>query len=201
MRTLGSIAAVAAAVRDDVQAESERLERDVAQQLARLAQEEAADVVTVPEREPRLAAARREARGRLAREEWQGAREALEERERWIERVVVAGQRTLAEPEELGQRRAWLARLARDGLERLPGDRFEVVVAAADAAILDAAWCREVASSDACQVRVVATEPTPRGGCVVRTADGKVAFDNSIEARSQRFQSAWRSALGELYES
>ncbi|MBP1688553.1 MAG: hypothetical protein H6Q33_4696, partial [Deltaproteobacteria bacterium] len=68
MRTLGSIAAVAAAVRDDVQAESERLERDVAQQLARLAQEEAADVVTVPEREPRLAAARREARGRLARE-------------------------------------------------------------------------------------------------------------------------------------
>jgi vacuolar-type H+-ATPase subunit E/Vma4 len=47
-------------------------------------------------------------------------------------------------------------------------------------------------------VRVV-TGPVP-GGCIVRTSSGRASFDNTIAARAQRFQTAWRSALAEIYE-
>lgn len=202
MRILGSVAAVVAAVRDDVGAEIEKLERDTRQQLAHLQAQEASDLVRIPDRDARLAAAGREAQSRLAREEWQGTREALEEREKWIERVVAAGRQSLGEHQAIGPRRACLARLARDGLERLPGESFEIVVSAADAAILDAAWCQEViGDGTGRRLRVTADGTVLDGGCIVRTADGKVSFDNSFQARSERFQSAWRTALGEIYES
>jgi vacuolar-type H+-ATPase subunit E/Vma4 len=196
------VAAVIAALRDDVGAEVEKLERQTLQQLARLQAEEAGESLSVPDREARLAAAAREAQSRLAREEWQGAREVLEEREKWIDRIVAAGRTTLSALEAIGQRRADLVRLARDGLDRLPGQSFEVVVSAADAAILDQSWCQEVAGDGSKrQVRLVIDGAIPNSSCIVRTADGKVSFDNTFPARAERFQSAWRAALGEIYES
>ena len=202
MRTFGSVAAVIAAVQDEVGAEVESLERKTRQQLARMEAEAATESVSIPDRESRLAAAVREAQHRLAREEWQGAREAIEEREEWIERVVSAGRAKLAELETIGERRAGLLRLARDCLERLPGQNFEILLCAADAAILDPGWHQEVGlDGRERQVRITTDINVADGGCIVRTADGKVSFDNTFAARAERFQSAWRAALGAIYES
>lgn len=202
MRVTGSVAAVIAAVRDEVGAEVEKLERQTLQQLARLQAEATDESVSLPDREARLAAARREAQSRLARDQWQGTREMIEEREKWIERVVAAGHTKLGELETIAQRCADLLRLASDGIERLPGRNFEVVVAATDAAILDQRWCQTVAGEGSGRQLRTATDGTiPSGSCIVRTADGKVSFDNSFPARAERFQSAWRAALGEIYES
>lgn len=202
MRILGSVAGVIAAIRDEVGGEIETIERHTRQELARIEAEEAADAVSLPDRDARLAAATREAQSRLAREEWQASREAIEAREQWIDRVAAAGRARLTELEAVGERRARLLRLARDGLERLPGESFEIVLAAADAAMLDPSWGDEAAVDGAQrQVRIATDEHVQQGSCMVRTADGKVSFDNTFAARADRFQSAWRAALGEIYES
>lgn len=196
MRSLGSSAAVAAAVREDEGAEVERIDRETVAALARLVEEDAAAPVALPEREVRLGAARREARELLAQEDLRDAREALEARESWMRRAVVEGRKLLADPVPAAQRRADLARLAREGLDRLPGDPVEIVVAPADAALLDDAWIRDLAPGRA--VRVVQGDDALAGGCVVQS--GKVTFDNSLEARARRFEAAWRTALGALYQ-
>lgn len=198
MRTLGSPAAVASAIDDDAAAECERIERETAAALARLAEEEAAEPAALPEREVRLAAARREARERLAQEDLADAREALEARESWLRRAVAEGRRRLAEPAPAATRRAELGRLAREGLDRLPDDLVEIVVAPADAALLDEAWARAIAPGRT--ARVVRGDDALAGGCVVRRADGRVSFDNSLDARARRFEAAWRTALGALYQ-
>ena len=90
-----------------------------------------------------------------------------------------------------------LAALAREALERLRGDAVEVLVAPSDAGMLDAAWARELAPDRV--VRVVARPGLLPGGCIVQREGGKVAFDNTREARARRFEAAWRTALGALY--
>jgi vacuolar-type H+-ATPase subunit E/Vma4 len=199
MKALGSPAAVVAAVRDDAGAEVERLERESRAALARLAAEEAAEPAAIPERESRLATARREARELLAREDLLDAREALEAREAWIVEAVAEGRRLLAEPVPAAERRADLARLAREGIDRLPGDAFDVIVAPSDAALLDERWAGALAPGRA--ARVVAEAGISPGGCLVRSPDGKVSFDDTLEARARRFEVAWRTALGALYQA
>jgi vacuolar-type H+-ATPase subunit E/Vma4 len=201
MKLLGSVASVVAAVREEATAEVEKLEREVGAELRRLEQEAARRPPALADRNERLAAARREARERLAREDWEDSRTALEERERWIQQVVAEGRRRLAEPMSAERQRALLTRLAAEALERLPGDRFEVVACAADAALMDEEWCREVASAAGkLQLCAVAAEEIA-GGCIVRTADRKIAFDNTFDARARRLESAWRAALGSSYET
>jgi vacuolar-type H+-ATPase subunit E/Vma4 len=199
MKALGSPAAVAAAVGDDADAEVDRIEREARAALARIAEEEAKDPAALPEREVRLAAARREAHERRAREDLLDARESLEAREAWIHRAEAEGRRLLAEPAPAADRRAAIARLVQEGLDRLPGDTIVVAVAPADAPLLDEAWARALSPGRA--VRVVPEEGVSPGGAIVRSADGKVAFDDTLEARARRFEAAWRSALGALYEA
>ena len=194
MKAFGSPAAVAAAVRDDADAEVERIARESQAALARAAEEEAAEVPEIPGRELRLAAARREAREMLAEEDLCDAREALEAREAWLSKVVAEGRRLLDEPVPAGARRAALARLAREGLERVAGE-VVVAVAPSDAALLDEAW------AGALGARVVADGAIAPGGCVVRSADGRASFDDTLEARARRFEPAWRAALGALYQA
>jgi vacuolar-type H+-ATPase subunit E/Vma4 len=198
MRSLGSAAAVIAAARDDADAEVERIEREAQAALARLAEEAAADPAALPDREVRITAARREARELTAQEDLRDAREALTAREAWLGRAVSEGQRRLAELRPPAERRADLARLAREGLDRLPEGPVEIAVAPADAALCDEGFAREIAAGRA--LRVVPDEGVARGGVVVRSADGKVSFDNGFEARARRFESIWRAALGAIYE-
>ena len=225
MKPLGSVQAVVAAIREDAAAEVEMLGQTTQAELDRIRAEEARDVVTIPESASRLAAARQRARARLAEEDWQDAREAFAEREQWIARAVAKGERQLAEAEASDRRRETLAVFVREALERLPrgvptaaagpqarhprlggpaalatpSGACEIVVSAADAAVLDLAWSQRLAAlTGRADLRVI---PGPvDNGCVVRTLDGRASFDNSYAARARRFESAWRAALAEVYE-
>jgi vacuolar-type H+-ATPase subunit E/Vma4 len=194
MKALGSVGAVLAAVREEAAAEVERLERGGAAEIDRLRAKPAAPP-SAPARDERIALARREARERLLRADWEDARAALEAREKWVRAAVALGNRRLAEPEPLDARRALLLRLAKEAISRLPGTSFEIAVSAGDAPLLDEGFR---AALGAPEVRVCVAPLA--GGCTVRTSDGRLAVDNGFEERARQLESAWRAALGRLYE-
>jgi len=182
MKPMGSVAAVVAAMRDDASVEVERLEQDAAAQAGRIASRPKAETGD-PDADARVLAARREAAEMRAREDWADARAMLEAREQFLQEVVAEGRRKLAIDEDTSNRRAWLAKLVREGTERLGGGEVVIEVAPADAPLV--AHARGSA-----EVRL---------GCIVRAADGKSWFDNRIEERERRFEPAWRALLGRTY--
>ena len=199
MKPLGSVAAVIAAIREDATAEAEAVEVRAQSEGERIRTLETSDVVTLPDRESRLAAARQHAQSRLAQEDWEDTRDAVADREEWLARAVELGQTYLAEREDDQSRRDRLAAWAREGLSRLPGRVCEVVVSEADATALGSEWPCDVAhAAGRDEVKIV--EGPLDGGCILRTPDGRASFDNTYAARTRRFQAAWRSALAQLYE-
>jgi vacuolar-type H+-ATPase subunit E/Vma4 len=199
MKALGSIAAVIAAVREDASAEAEALEHQAQEDVERIRGEGKREVVTIPDHDARLAAARHDAQSRLGQEDWEDTREAVADREQWIARAVELGEQRLAEPVEPQVRRDLLAGYAREAIVRLPGRVFEVVVSASDVALLGPEWCAAVAAdAGRDDVRVVSGQVD--GGCIVRTPDGRASFDNTYSGRARRFQASWRSALADIYE-
>lgn len=191
MKPVGSAPSVLATMRDDAQAEIDRIEQEAEAAAARSAGDEPA-TMEPPDREERLAAAARQRRERLAREDWEDRRVALELRERWIGEVIEEGRKLLEARGNAKQRRALLRALADEALRRLPaGDRFTLSVAAQDVDLLDAELLGE---------RLVAGPPVPiRGGCIVRAAN--LVVDNSLEERERRFEAEWRAALAKAYGS
>lgn len=125
MQTLGSVAAVAATVREDAAAEVERL-RDATDAAVTRESADQPPALDPTEREARLAAARREARERLAHEDALDAKAALEAREAWMRAVIGEARRRLPDYETAEVRRARLERLAGDALARLPDGRGSV---------------------------------------------------------------------------
>jgi vacuolar-type H+-ATPase subunit E/Vma4 len=199
MKPLGSVAAVIAAIREDASAEAEMLDRQAQTEVERLRALEADDVVTIPDRERRLTAARQESQARLAQEDWEDTRQAVADRERWISRAVELGRHQLADPGDVQARRDRLAVLAHEAISRLPGRVCELVVPEADVALLGPQWRRAVAD-EAGRDDVRVTGGALEGGCIARTPDGRATFDNSYAARAGRFEAAWRSALAEVFE-
>lgn len=198
MKTLGSPASVADAVREEASREVERLLRDTDEEIARLrAEAQSADVMP-PDRPARLAAARREISAQLAREDWEDRRAALEERERWTERAIRLARERLDGDREAASRRDLLLALAVEAAERLPAGAVEIAVSASDASIADDAFVEELARR-ARRTVARARGDLPQSGCVVSTVGGKVRFDNSLEARARRFEPLWRAALTEIY--
>jgi vacuolar-type H+-ATPase subunit E/Vma4 len=198
VKTLGSPASVADAVREEASREVERLLRDTDEEIVRLrAEAQSADVMP-PDRPARLAAARREVSARLAREDWEDRRTALEERERWTERAIRLARERLDGDREAASRRELLLALAVEAAERLPAGAVEIAVSASDASIADDAFVEELARR-ARRTVARARGDLPQSGCVVSTVGGKVRFDNSLEARARRFEPLWRAALTEIY--
>src|SRR5688572_15199574 len=103
MQTLGSPASVVAAIHEDAAAEVERIESALSAELASIENETATADVAVADRALRLAAARRGNEDRVARQEWEGRRAAIEQREAWIQEVVTRAQErwTIAKPAQL----------------------------------------------------------------------------------------------------
>ena len=194
MKPLGSVAAVIAAVSEDAQAEVESIERDATGVVARIASADDARVLTGDA--AAIAVARERARTRVAQEDWEDARNALAEREQWIAAIVELGLERLAQPLPAGRRRDMLARLADEGLSRLPAGPVIIEVPPGNVDLLDNQWREHLAEPS--RISVVARPMT--GGCVIRSADGRAVFDNTYPARIDRLQSRWRSVLSELYE-
>ena len=199
MKPLGSVAAVMAAIREDAAAEAEAVDSRAAAEVGRIRALQASDVVTIPDRESRLATARRHAQMRIAHEDWEDTRDAIAVREEWISRVLELGRKVLTNRDDAPAQRDELAALVAEGLARLPGRVCDVVVSEADVALLGPDWGRDIARLNGRDDIRVTTGPLD-GGCVLRTPDGRMSFDNSYTARANRFQATWRSALARVYE-
>lgn len=198
MRTLGSAAAVIAAIQEDARSEADRLAGETARAATTLAS--AGERVEALDRETRLAAARRDASERVARAHWLDMRAALEARERWMAEAVARGRQRLDAATASGAGPAILAALAAEGIAWLRAAACEVVLDPPDLARVGESWAQELALRTGCpDLRVVAG--TVGGGCIVRTVDGRASFDNSWNARDRRFAHEWRAALGRLYEA
>lgn len=200
MRLGGSVASVVEALRDEAGEAIEALNREADEEIRRLRAAVEAEPEPDTGGEAALSAARRDAAERLAREDLSDRRGLLEERERWIELAAAEGRRRLSEGGDPAGRRELLARLAREAMESLPGDGFEVSVSPADAAMCDQTWARSVAGPVR-RLRVSCDSPPEGGGCLVRTADGRITFDNGFAARARRFETAWRSELARIFSS
>jgi vacuolar-type H+-ATPase subunit E/Vma4 len=200
VRTLGSAASVAEVVREEAAREIERIRREADEEITRLEAEARNADVTPSERDARLAAARREVSARQAGEDSADRRVALEEREAWTERAVRLGRERLAGDRDAPSRHQLLLALGVEAALRLPGDDVEIAVAPADLPLLDAAFLEELARRSRKRVSKRTTDgDLPESGCVVSCAGGKVRSDNSLEARTRRFETAWRAALMEIY--
>jgi vacuolar-type H+-ATPase subunit E/Vma4 len=199
MKAVGSVAAVIAAIREDAAAEAEAIESRATAEVERIRGLQASDVVTIPDRESRLAAARRHAQMRVAQEDWEDTRDAVAVREEWMNRALELGRQVLTNREGGQAHRERLAALVAEGLARLPGGACEIVLSGTDVALLGPDWGRDTARVNGRDdIRV--TAGSLDGGCILRTLDGRLSFDNSYTARTNRFQAAWRSALARVYE-
>jgi vacuolar-type H+-ATPase subunit E/Vma4 len=203
----GSVESIVAAIREEARAESDRCEADSAATIARLQEEDRQRPVAIPDGEARLEAARRGAHERAAEENWADRQVALESRERWMARAVALGLERLRRA-DAPTRREDLLDLACEAAARVGGAQLrpgqgsgvEILVAADDLALADPDWCAQVAGTIDATVTVSA-DPAVTGGCIARSADGRLNYDNTFAARTRRFEGAWRSALSELLAS
>ncbi len=198
MKAFGSIESVRVAIQEDARAEVEKTESDAAAVIVRLREEDARIPVAVVDADLRLAAARRHARERLAEEDRADRQAVLNARETWIARVAAHGQQRLRalEPEA---RQNELRRLAREAVARIGGEGADVLVPVADATLADASFRSDL---EAASHKAVTITPTADvvGGCIARTVDGRMRYDNTYIARARRSESRWRVALGGLFD-
>jgi vacuolar-type H+-ATPase subunit E/Vma4 len=198
MKGWGSVASVLDALTGDADAEAAAIREQAAAEAARLQTQDAATPVVIPDREVRLAAARREAVEALAREDWEDRRAALEDREEWIRQAAAGGLARVRGRGGLDP--ALLARLIAEARAHLPGGRLRVRLPPANGqAPGDAPWRETVEAAGAVVESDVADEELPRSGCVVVSEDGRALFDNSFEARARRLEAGWRTRLVGLY--
>jgi vacuolar-type H+-ATPase subunit E/Vma4 len=182
MQTVGSVASILAAIREDAAAEVERIDQAIAAGIAEIRAEEQSASVEIADRDARLAAARRENQERLAQQEWDGRRAAMEQREAWIARVVAkARQQWKYTPEQLQA-------LIREALQTVQGAECEVAIGAPD---------RDRIDPKKFDRKVRITTANIDGGCIVTA--GEMVFDNSLDARARRLEDEWRKALSEVY--
>lgn len=179
MQTLGSPASVIASIREDADAETERIHESAEAELEAIRAESASARVAVEDREERLAAARQANEERAAKQQWDARCATLEHREKWIQRVVTAGQQRWSR--DGGAR---LNALVREALSRMPAGQCEVAVREADRELVEVGEAR-------------VSTAVMAGGCIVTS--GEVSFDNSFEARARRLEPEWRSALSRMF--
>lgn len=179
MQSLGSVASIVAAIREDAAAEADHIDEGTAAEIAAIRAEGTTTSVTISDRQARLAAARSESAERLARQEWEGRRKSIEQREAWIGRVIAAAR------EERRTDPAQLMALIAEALNNIATPQCEVAVAQRDLPLVRAGK----------KYRVTAAPID--GGCIVTTKD--LIFDNSLEARARRLEPVWRKALSEVY--
>jgi vacuolar-type H+-ATPase subunit E/Vma4 len=113
--------------------------------------------------------------------------------------AVVARALDLLRTADAASRRDDLTRLAREAVMRLGAPALEIVVAPEDAAVADSGWAADLQAATGVSVTVVASAEVT-GGCIARTMDGRLCYDNTLTARLRRLEAAWRPALNELIE-
>jgi vacuolar-type H+-ATPase subunit E/Vma4 len=196
MKTLGSVAAVVAAIREEANAEVDRMEREAAVEMAALGRTRPT-AGPDPESDPRVVAARARARDEDSREEWNTGLQDLEDRERWMNKVVAVGRQVFADLSDPAAVKRLTAALVDEAAARLPSGACVLVVPEGAARHLDEPWCVQMSTRIGRQLSLEAGPLT--AGCVVRLADRPMAYDNTLEARERRTEVEWRAALARRY--
>jgi vacuolar-type H+-ATPase subunit E/Vma4 len=199
MKPLGSVAAVVAAIREDAAVDVEAIARQADADIARLRAEDAAQPVTFVEGDLQVAAARDAARVRLAQEDWLDSCAAIGERETWLARAVALGQERLGLEVAAEVHKQRLERLIQESLTRLQSAAVDIVVSVADLALLDEVWREQFQATHRIESLTI-TAGAIDGGSLVRSVDGRASYDNTYAARAERFRTAWRAALADVYE-
>lgn len=198
MNTLGSVAAVIAAVREEAAAEMDRLAREAAATRAALALERDRPVDMV-DADRRVAEAHARAQRIEDETSWNDTLDDLQDRERWIAAVAAAARPSLIRGADGDWTRAWTAMLAREGMEALPPGACTIVVPASQLGLFDDRWRADL---EARSGRAVAVEGGAiSAGCLIRLVDRPIAYDNSLDARERRLHADWRAALARLYDA
>lgn len=195
MTAWGSAAALVAALRDDAAAERERRERESAAALAALPGEAVAGADSAVAGSDRLDAVRRAVAEADAAEDWADTVSATADRDAWIAAIALEGRRAITAAPEVQR---WLEALTREAVAALPGDACVVALPAPLVAGAEA-W-RAAVEHDSGK-RLVFESASLAAGCTARTPDGRVAFDNTIEARERRAWARWRTAVARIYDA
>jgi vacuolar-type H+-ATPase subunit E/Vma4 len=192
----GNVAAVVAAVLEDAAVEIERLEREADDAIAALAARP--PPIEPPECEAARARVEREIAAAEQEEEATEFAALLEQRERWIARVLESARARLGSGAASGAERDRLADLACDGARHLPGSSCIVQVVPSTQSLLDADWIAKVAGRAGKTITIESAGVD--GGCVVVSDDRRWSFDNTYRARSRRAEPTWRAALCRIYD-
>jgi vacuolar-type H+-ATPase subunit E/Vma4 len=196
VKTWGSIAAVVAAVLEDAAVEVERVGRQADAEIAALAGQP--PPAPPAECEAARASAEREIADTEQEAELREFSERLEERERWIARVLDLAHARVGPGATRDAERDRLAALACEAALPLPGASCTVVVAEDVRAWLDADWIARLSTRVGKKIDI--ETGTHDGGCIVMSEDRRWSFDNSYRARSRRSEPEWRAALSRLYD-
>ncbi len=199
MKVLGSVASVLEAVREDVDAEVARIRRETEDRERSARDAAAGKRIELQGRTERLGEERRRAAELLAREDWADRREALEQREAFVAEACRQGLERLAQGSTPEDRAEVLKRLIVEAVETLPAGAVEIAVGEGDAALLTGPLLADLERRAGRRMRLSADRLAGAGGCVVRTDGGRASFDNTFEARSRRFETAWRTAVAEVH--
>ena len=194
MTAWGSAAAVIAALRDDAAVEGERLQRD-AEAAALKVRQVGTDATASAELDGRLDAVRRDLAEASSAAEWEDTVAAAADRDAWIDAVAAEGRRRLASD---GDAASWLQARITESVRALPGTSAVVTVPAAHVPAV-AALRQDIEAASGKQITIEAG--ILAAGCLVRTPDGRVTFDNSVEARERRARSEWRAAVARCYDA
>lgn len=195
----GSIEAVVAAIQEDAQAEAERVEAQASQAIDRLRREDTAEPVTLADADRRIAMARRRIQEQKVADDWADHEASLRDREAWIQAVAVAVDAALRMLPAAALR-ADAARLAREALERMPAAPLSILVPLALSADIEAIRSDPLLRGDSRITEIVADSQVA-GGCIVRSIDRHVQYDNTYLTRLRRLEPRWRSRLAAIHES
>ena len=132
----------------------------------------------------------------MATFETEAQRDLLDAREAELDKLFDAARARLADKAAYGYPGV-LAALAAQAIEAMGVDRVVVELAEADRHIADVAWLGQVRSRVGRDVTIdVSDAAAPiAGGLIVRSADGRLLYDNSFAARIERLRPELRREL------
>lgn len=182
----------------DAQTKADRIRKRGQRDAKKLLDEAAKEAAAAAERTLQVARARAErvAQSLLATVEQDVRRGLLAAREAELEQLFEAARQRLADRSSY-EPAAVLAALAAQAIRAMGADRVTVELAEADRAVATEAWLADVRRRVGREVAIeVSSEAAPiEGGVVVRSADGRLLYDNSFGARLRRLRPELRKEL------
>jgi len=203
-RTMSSEKALSDEILKDAQKRADRIRSRAEREAQKILDDAVKEAEAAAQKILDAAKARggRVAQSVLATVEQEARRDLLKAQEAELEKLFEAARARLAGRSSVDAA-AVLTGLAAEAIAAMPADKVVVQMSEADRAVATEAWVAEVRRRVGREVAIaVAKEPAAvSGGVVVRSADGRLLYDNSYEARLGRLRPELRRELvAKIYE-